>query len=418
MRYVSLFSVIEAASVAWEPLGWEPVAFAEIEPFPCKLLQTRWPKVPNLGDVTQITLDRIAELGHVDVVIFGSPCQDLSLAGHRKGLDGERSGLFFDAMRIVTWLRWYNGLRWALWENVPGAFSSNEGRDFGVVVGAMAGCNVDVPRKGWGSEGALVGQEAMVEWSTLDAQWFGVAQRRRRVFALADFGDWASRPPVLLEPDRVRGSAAPSRPSWEDAAGGLADCAGTLSVNAGPRSKDAGNFTSNQGVASGYVIPCVSNAEGTLELPYLTVSNLSKQFNNQQPLVFDYANITHPRNMTRVEPGLPSGTLNSAAQMMVALQEMGLRDTADPITANEAKTYTHEGMTFRMRNVVPSLNAYEWRVRRLIPLECERLQGFPDGHTDLGKDAPRYKALGNSMAVPVINWIGRSIAAASLDIWQ
>lgn len=127
MRYLSLFSGIEAATVAWHPLGWECAAVAEIEPFPCAVLAHHYPPVPNIGDVTAITEEQIKALGPIDLVVFGSPCQDLSVAGKRAGLQGERSGLFFTGIRIVEWARKHNGCRFALWENVPGAFSSNGG---------------------------------------------------------------------------------------------------------------------------------------------------------------------------------------------------------------------------------------------------------------------------------------------------
>lgn len=127
MRYLSLFSGIEAASVAWHRLGWECVGVSEIDPFASRVLAHHYRHVPNLGDVTKITEAQIAALGRIDALIFGSPCQDLSVAGKRKGLDGERSGLFFTAVRIIGWARKHCGLRWALWENVLGAFSSARG---------------------------------------------------------------------------------------------------------------------------------------------------------------------------------------------------------------------------------------------------------------------------------------------------
>jgi len=210
-RYLSLFSGIEAATQAWMPLGWECVAVAEMEKFPCGVLDHYYPDTPNLGDVTRITAEVIADLGPIDLVVFGSPCQDLSVAGKRAGLSGERSGLFHVAIDIVGWSRHHCGTRFALWENVPGAFSSNAGRDFAEVVKALAGISdCPVPIAGWGTEGAALGELGLVEWSVLDAQWFGVAQRRRRVFALADFGDWSSRPPVLLEPESLRGDSPPT----------------------------------------------------------------------------------------------------------------------------------------------------------------------------------------------------------------
>ena len=247
MRFLSLFSGIEAASEAWAPLGWECVGVAEIDPFACAVLKHRHPRVPNLGDITKVTEMQVAALGHIDLVVFGSPCQDLSVAGKQKGLSGERSGLFFPAIDIISWCRIWCGTRFALWENVPGAFSSNSGRDFAAVVDALAGlAGTSVPPKGWGTEGCAVGAEAMVEWSTLDAQWFGVAQRRRRVFALADFGDWTRRQPILLEPQGLRGDSAPRRearevaptiPARSTAGGGLGtdfDCdGGTICVATG-----------------------------------------------------------------------------------------------------------------------------------------------------------------------------------------
>lgn len=212
MRFLSLFSGIEAATRAWEPLGWECAAVAEVEPFPCALLKHHYPEVPNLGDVTKITADQIRALGRIDLVCGGFPCQDLSVAGKRKGLnnaDGTstRSGLFFDAMRIAEWAK----PRWLFIENVPGMFSSNSGRDFAAVVGEMAGCEFDVPRDGWRNAGVVVGPRGLVEWTVLDAQYHGLAQRRKRVFIVRDSGDWASRPPIFLEPYRLQWHPVPSR---------------------------------------------------------------------------------------------------------------------------------------------------------------------------------------------------------------
>ena len=223
MRYLSLFSGIEAATVAWKLLGWDCAAVAEIESFPCQVLNYHYPNIPNLGDVTKITDETIANLGHLDIIVFGSPCQDLSCSGLRKGFDGDRSVLFFDAMRIIAAARKHCGLRLALWENVPGAFNSSQGRDFAAVVGHMAGLeDVAVPENGWGTEGCAVGAHGLLEWSVLDAQFFGLAQRRKRVFALADFGDWANRPPILLEPESLRGDSPPRREAGESATGTLA----------------------------------------------------------------------------------------------------------------------------------------------------------------------------------------------------
>jgi DNA (cytosine-5)-methyltransferase 1 len=207
VRFISLFSGFGGAELAWAPVGWECVAVAEVDAAACAVLAHNWPEVPNLGNVQKITEAQIQGLGQIDAVVFGFPCQDLSVAGKRKGLKGERSGLFFDAMRIVRW----SGARFAVAENVPGLFSSHSGRDFAAVVGEMAGVQPDVPDGGWSNSGFLLGSDGLVEWAVLDAQFFGVPQRRRRVFIVRDIGDWQSRPPILLERESLCGHTAPSR---------------------------------------------------------------------------------------------------------------------------------------------------------------------------------------------------------------
>ena len=219
MRYVSLCSGIEAASVAWQPLGWEAVAFAEIEKFPKAVLKHHYPTVPDLGDVSKITQQQIEQLGHVDVVIFGFPCTDLSVAGQRKGLkhaDGTntRSGLFFDCLKVARWTK----ARWIVAENVPGLYSSSQGRDFATVVGTMVGATIHVPKDGWRNSGFVLGSEGLCEFATLDAQFFGLAQRRERVFFVLDTGDWANRPPLLLEPTSMSGNPPPCRKERQDVA--------------------------------------------------------------------------------------------------------------------------------------------------------------------------------------------------------
>jgi len=211
VRYVSFFSGVEMASLAWQPLGWELVAVAEVDPFACAVLDHHHPDVPNLGDVSKITEDRIAELGFFDLIVMGFPCQDVSVAGTRKGLmndDGTptRTGLFFDAMRLVRAAHARCGTRWLVGENVPGLYSNNAGRDFGAVVGEIVGCTFDVPREGWQDTGAAAGPRGMVEWCCLDSQWRSLAQRRERVFFVADFGDWTDRSPILLERESLQGN--------------------------------------------------------------------------------------------------------------------------------------------------------------------------------------------------------------------
>jgi DNA (cytosine-5)-methyltransferase 1 len=188
---------------------------AEIEPFPCSVIRAHG-DLPNLGDVTADDfIERAKAYLPIDLIVFGSPCQDLSVAGNRAGMAGARSGLFYVAIRIVREL----GCRFALWENVPGAFSSNSGADFASVVGEMVGVQFDVPRGGWRNTGVAIGPDGLVEWVTLDAQWFGVPQRRRRIFALRDSGNWTDRPPILFDADSLQGNSPPRRETREGITG-------------------------------------------------------------------------------------------------------------------------------------------------------------------------------------------------------
>ena len=206
MRYVSTFSGIEAASVAWDCLGWEPMAFCEIDQFPSAVLAERYPSVPNLGDITKVDWRNFAKRnGKPDMLVGGSPCQSFSIAGTRTGLDGA-SGLMWEYVRAVRELR----PRWILWENVPGALSSTHGEDFRCLLEALDGI-------GYG-----------LAWRVLDAQFFGVAQRRRRVFLVGHFRE---RPPVevLFEPDGLQWDTPQSREKRKElaeAAGRGARCAG------------------------------------------------------------------------------------------------------------------------------------------------------------------------------------------------
>ncbi len=417
IHYLSLFSGMEAAHLAWAPLGWKCVGVAEIDPAPCALLAHRLPHVPNLGSVTDITDEQIASLGRIDVVIGGSPCQDLSVAGNRAGLAGARSGLFHEQLRIFNAARTFCGARWLVWENVPGAFSSNRGRDFAVVAGALAGCELDVPRDGWGNEGVALGPNGLVEWSVLDAQWFGVAQRRRRVFAVLDTGDWAGRPPVLLEPDSLRGDSAPRRKAGEGIAGTLTRSAGERGAEDGGQlvpetcgtlcaDTHPGAYT-GQDAYTGRLIPEVSHtlcADG-----FDASEDGTGRGTPLVPVAFD----CKAGGETALSIGDVPGTLRAAhggGHAAVAFQssQSGLRvdDVHATLDANNGPR-RHNGALVGMQ------------VRRLTPRECERLQGAPDDWTLVpntkGKpmaDGPRYKMLGNSFAVPVITWIGERIQIA------
>jgi DNA (cytosine-5)-methyltransferase 1 len=413
------------------------------------------PDVPNLGDVTKITEADIQALGHIDLVVFGSPCQDLSIAGQRKGLINEhgditRSGLFFTAVNIFHWSR----ARFALWENVPGAFSSGQGCDFASVVSFMAGLDdVDVPPNGWGTEGAALGDNGLLEWSTLDAQWFGVAQRRRRVFAILDAGDWAGRPPILLEPESLRGDTAPRRESGEVAARGTEtgtyECGGI-----GRYSSSSPLMQSGANLSPG--------CEALITQPFVVANTLTQRMGKGINSTVDEGQtpvVTHSLRGEGFSRG--GGTQGQGPVIAYCIQgsQIGRHDLAGPsgsgfleevgftqtgadqhavafnwnaqaaqLPSTGGRDYSvNDGLTCSQQGAVAFQASQSgitldsnigMQVRRLTPRECERLQGFPDDHTLIPyrnkpvADGPRYKALGNSMAVPVMRHIGIKVMEA------
>lgn len=378
MRYVSLFSGIEAATVAWGPLGWEPVAFSEIEPFCCRVLKERFPEVPNLGDVSKI--DWSGYEGSVDVVVGGSPCQSFSVAGRREGLEGE-SGLMWEFVRAVQEIR----PEWLLWENVPGALSSSHGEDFRCLLESLDAL-------GYG-----------MAWRVLDAQFFGVAQRRERVFLVGRLGDVEGPCEVLFEPEEMRWDNPPSRARRESLAaraGRGAACAGFC----------AGNTAGAWSI--GYqeeLSPTLrGGASGTNMAPTVCIkgdiARGARMGQGGKGWIDDGSCYT----LTTVDvPPVTHGPVAFAVNQRgeVRLQG-GDGEVCGAIPANQSGKQV-QGVTDGCA------------VRRLTPRECERLQGFPDDWTLIpyrGKpaeecpDTPRYKALGNSMAVPVMRWIGERIA--------
>jgi DNA (cytosine-5)-methyltransferase 1 len=342
MRYVSLFSGIEAASVAWEGLGWEPVAFSEIDPFPCAVLAERYPEVPNLGDAKEIKWKRYR--GKVDLVVGGSPCQSFSIAGKREGLDGA-SGLMWEYVRCVREVR----PRWLLWENVPGALSSSRGEDFRCLLDSLGDL-------GYG-----------LAWRVLDAQFFGVAQRRRRLFVVANLG---GEPPVevLFEPGSLSGDFETGRKE---------------------RARIAAR--SGGGAYGGGVVAFAQNSRD--ELRYQGDGDVSGALS--------------------ANPGIKQTTY--VCESVYCVGDATSKAAVDEDIAGTLKVGGSPGYI----SAKTATQGRKYVVRRLTPTECERLQGFPDGWTKVpyrGKpadecpDGPRYKALGNSMAVPVMRWIGGRIA--------
>jgi DNA (cytosine-5)-methyltransferase 1 len=219
MLYGSICSGIEAATVAWSPLGWKADFFSEIEKFPSTVLGDRYPDVPNLGDMTSYKEWPDAT---IDVLVGGTPCQSYSVAGLRAGLDDPRGDLMLTYVAIARKYR----PKWVVWENVPGVLSSNEGRDFGSLLGLLTGQQIECPPDGWKNSGIVPGYKSAygIAWRVLDAQYFGVPQRRRRVFLIGYLGDWRSAAAVLFERHSLSGDPAPSRKKGQEVTGTITKC--------------------------------------------------------------------------------------------------------------------------------------------------------------------------------------------------
>jgi DNA (cytosine-5)-methyltransferase 1 len=433
VTFGSVCSGIEAASVAFAPLGWRAAWFAEIEPFPSALLAHRYPDVPNLGDMTTIA-ERV-HAGTVpapDVLCGGTPCQSFSVAGLRRSLDDERGNLtlaFVELADAIDDVRRAGGEPAAivLWENVPGVLSTDDNA-FGCFLGALAGCDAAiVSPSGWTDAGVVAGPRRAVAWRVLDAQYFGLAQRRRRVFVVASAREGFDPAAVLLEFDGVRRDSAPRREAGEGVAGSLRAGSGG---GCGPDADDAkrgvlvafgGNRTSGPiDVATALLAQPGSGWKGDFESEtFVTHTLRGESFDASEdgtgrgaPLVvtpFDTTQITSGGNYSAPQPGDPRHPLaagaHSPAIAFNARQDPINGPINGPIDCDGASSGVMHGVT----------------VRRLTPRECERLQGFHDDYTlipwrgrpaDECPDGPRYRALGNSWAVPCASWIGARIDAA------
>ena len=365
MTLGSLFDGIGGWLLAARHAGVTPIWASEIEPFPCSVTARHFPDVKQLGDITQINPD---EIEPVDIICAGSPCQDLSVAGKRKGLDGERSGLFRTAVDIVRRMRERTGKpRFFVWENVPGAFSSNKGDDFRAVLEEIGQTEIPVPDSGkWTSAGMVECDECQIAWRVLDAQYWGVPQRRRRIFLVADFtADDRRAGEILFEREGVSGNIAESKGTGE----------GTATETEGGARATSGvyGFDTRASIASS--APVI--ADGT---PPLTT-------NNRLGVVTTIYDMTHADEVMRpVKDGIVP-TLNA---------RMGTGGNHGGGSENLAVT----------RSIV----------RRLTPTECERLQGLEDGYTEGGSDTARYKALGNGMAQPCADYVIRRIVECAKEV--
>ncbi|EJV7892413.1 Dam family site-specific DNA-(adenine-N6)-methyltransferase [Salmonella enterica] len=469
MRYGSVCSGIEAASVAWESLGWQPAWFAEIEAFPSAVLATHWPDVTNLGDMTGIaTTVRGGEVEAPDVLVGGTPCQAFSIAGLRNGLADKRGQLSLSYVELANAIddkRRERGEEEAIivWENVPGVLSSKDNA-FGCFIGALAGESCELQPAGgkWSNAGCVYGPSRIVAWRVLDAQFFGVAQRRRRVFVVASARKEFDPAEVLFEFDSLRRDTPPRREpqtavTTDTGSGIEGGSHWDNPANPHPTLNQANNIggigASNQEVFSQRGAGLVSGAYSDISRTLLAKENDSTAED------LDTYILAYGGGNTGGNIDVATACTAHGVRMDFDTETFAVHGTQDPDTNHElahtlgrnhgqenviiTEPYTiairgrEEGSTVEVRNdgtanalLTPNggragmgVGAVGWgmQVRRLTPVECERLQGFPDNHTLIswrGKDAadcpdgPRYKAIGNSMAVPVMRWIGERIAAA------
>jgi DNA (cytosine-5)-methyltransferase 1 len=421
MRFGSVCSGIEAASVAWHPLGWKAAWLSEIEAFPSAVLNHHYPDVPNLGDMTLLP-ERIlsGEVEAPDVFCGGTPCQAFSVAGLRKSLDDARGNLSLTFVGIANAIDHVRSVRSdspaiVFWENVPGVLNTKDNA-FGCFLAALAGEDDALVPSGqkWTNAGCVFGPQRAVAWRVLDAQYFGVAQRRRRVFVVASARTDFDPTKVLFEFQGVRRDTAPSREKREVAptiparslgGGGLGtdfDCdGGVIQHKQWPAEVSSTldtTFGTKQGLEDQHV-----NAGCPLFVPAISPCLETQAGSLRQPCTQAYV-VTPPLTASLSTP-LGNGGKDA---FITAVQ---------PIAFSGQMSNPHTDVdimqTLQAKN--PMAVATAMQVRRLTPVECERLQGFPDNYTDIklkGKptpDGPRYKALGNSWAVPVVRWIGSRI---------
>ncbi|ECC6170381.1 Dam family site-specific DNA-(adenine-N6)-methyltransferase [Salmonella enterica] len=469
MRYGSVCSGIEAASVAWESLGWQPAWFAEIEAFPSAVLAHHWPDVTNLGDMTGIAAAvHAGDVEAPDVLVGGTPCQAFSIAGLRNGLADKRGQLSLSYVELANAIddkRRERGEEEAIivWENVPGVLSSKDNA-FGCFIGALAGESCELQPAGgkWTNAGCVYGPSRIVSWRVLDAQFFGVAQRRRRVFVVASARKEFNPAEVLFEFDSMRRDTPPRREpqttvTTDTGSGVEGGSHWDNPANPHPTLNQSNNIggigASNQEVFSQRGAMLVSGNYSDISRTLLAKENDSTAED------LDTYILAYGGGNTGGNIDVATACTAHGVRMDFDTETFAVHGTQDPDTNHElahtlgrnhgqenaiiTEPYTiairgrEEGSTVEVRNdgtanalLTPNggragmgVGAVGWgmQVRRLTPVECERLQGFPDNHTLIswrGKDAAdcpdgqRYKAIGNSMAVPVMRWIGERIAEA------
>ena len=409
MRYGSICSGIEAASVAWRPLRWECAFVSEIDPFPAAVLKERFPEVPNLGDFTKISGNEFA--GKIDLLVGGSPCQSFSIAGLRKGLKDARGNLTLEFAKLAYRL----DARWVVWENVPGVLSSGGGYDFASYLSLLVGWEVRPPTGGWRKSGIISGAPGCfsVGWRVLDAQYTrvpefrgAIPQRRKRIILVGYLGPWTRPAKVLFDGELCGGDTPPRREKGLQVAGTVREGA---QVSGGTRQEltwwdgadAAPTFTTR---SIGQTMPDKGQLPCILDRRWLSDS----ENGGASPTILS-TDYKEPKAVITGEP------------LCYPLDLMNIdgRDKMNYITIHGEEGGSAYPITRRRPSgVCTDANGPIPLVRKLMPVEAERLMGFKDNWTRIpwrGKPAEecpeghRYKALGNSMCVNVMSWIGHRI---------
>lgn len=437
IRYLSVCSGIEAATVAWHPLGFKAAGFSEIEPFARAVLTHHYPDVPLFGDFTTLTE---SDYGAIDLLVGGTPCQSFSIAGLRKGFADDRGNLALGFIRLAQSAK----PRWVVWENVPGVLSIDGGRTFGTFLGALAEC-------GYG-----------FAYRILDAQYFGVPQRRRRVFVIGYLGDWRSAAAVLFERESLQRDITPSRQTRQEVAGTfksrassggwgadvdlassgyMRPVAGTLGartcLSRGAQDADCGHLIARtlMGASAKHDAELETYVVDKQKWPADVACTLNAQYGDKMGLEDQHAlagaplfvparayNVTYcdanGRRKDRPNGGMyvsetdqsKTVTAGGDRSTYIAFEPGSIARNAGPTDLRETCSTLRAEMGDNQPAVLTQM-----AVRRLTPRECERLQGFPDDYTLIpyrGKpaaDGPRYKALGNSMHTGTMRWLGERI---------
>lgn len=400
ITYGSVCSGIEAATMAWHGLGWEAAWFAEIEAFPSAVLAHHYPLVPNLGDMTKIR-DMVAsgEVSAPDILVGGTPCQAFSVAGARQSLNDDRGQLTLEFVRLANEIDTARHIRGEqpsiiVWENVPGVLNTKDNA-FGCFLGALSGAECELQPSGgkWSNAGCVYGPQRAIAWRILDAQYFGLAQRRKRIFVVASARKGFNPDKILFEWEGLRRDTPPSRSKGQDV---------TANVAESPYLASGGDLVGTPFRMVAFGEYADDDSASTMKArDYKDATDLVCVHGTQDPI-------------TQTDQAFPLGRNNGQENAVFGIPGNWIgRKPENGGNATEPMDNISLCQTKTDRHAVASS-----KVRRLTPIECERLQGFPDFFTQIPyrnksaadcPDGPRYAALGNSMAVPVMAWIGERI---------